>query len=376
MRASAYVRAAGAKGAPGRAQEDTRGWSMARALAEYKRWEWRDKGYSDTKEERWRQMAKERWEKEHEQKEGGNGENTDSGTKDMRAEEAIEDTREETEKGGAQSQRKRAREAQQGSEDDEERSRRQRGAQEQREWGEQDGGLSGSHEVADKQRNRHEGLRSEEQSRQEQSESEPTQAAGAETARTQQRAEREQDDGSNSRKRKGKEKMNTHQMKQMDAQQSKATTPASSDEEAEEDEQRRRRQREHEDGRSQPNVHEETPQTVQEGDGTATPEDIEAHEKTRARAELFVSGGSVTVNESVYARRNPTRGARPQKEAEAKEPVRKKATKGPIFKGTYLQRTGAAGGQLKFMIRLGERAIERMEGTYEKAKPPRRGHER
>ena len=64
------------------------------------------------------------------------------------------------------------------------------------------------------------------------------------------------------------------------------------------------------------------------------------------------------------------------KEAEAKEPVRKEATKGPIFKGTYLQRTGAAGGQLKFMIRLGERAIERMVGTYEKAKTPRQGHER
>ena len=39
---------------------------MARALAEYKRWEWRGKGYSDTKEERWRQMARERWEKEAE----------------------------------------------------------------------------------------------------------------------------------------------------------------------------------------------------------------------------------------------------------------------------------------------------------------------
>ena len=45
-------------------------------------------------------------------------------------------------------------------------------------------------------------------------------------------------------------------------------------------------------------------------------------------------------------------------------------------KGAYLQRTGAAGGQLKLMIRLGERAIERMEGTYENAKPPKRGHER
>ena len=97
---------------------------MARALAEYKRWEWRGKGYSDTKEERWRQMAKERWEKEYEQKEGGNGENTDSETKDMRVEEAIEDTREETERGEVQSQRKRVREAQKESEDDEERSRR------------------------------------------------------------------------------------------------------------------------------------------------------------------------------------------------------------------------------------------------------------
>ena len=65
-----------------------------------------------------------------------------------------------------------------------------------------------------------------------------------------------------------------------------------------------------------------------------------------------------------------------KEEAETKKPTRRKATKGPIFKGTYLQRIGAAGGQLKLMIRLGERAIERMEGTYENAKPPKRGHER
>ena len=66
-----------------------------------------------------------------------------------------------------------------------------------------------------------------------------------------------------------------------------------------------------------------------------------------------------------------TRGASAKRSRGEVKPVRKKATKGPIFKGTYLQRMGAAGGQLKFMIRLGERAIERMEGTYEKAKPPR-----
>ena len=116
-----------------------------------------------------------------------------------------------------------------------------------------------------------------------------------------------------------------------------------------------------------------TPQTTQEDASPATSEDNNTHEVTRIQA---VSSGGVTVNEGVCVRKNPTRGARPQREAEAKKPVRKKATKGPIFKGTYLQRMGAAGGQLKFMIRLGERAIERMEGTYEKAKPPRQGHER
>ena len=69
------------KGRRGRAQEDTRGWSMARALAEFKRWEWRGKGYSNTKEERWRQMARERWEKEAEREEGANREDIDRGHK-------------------------------------------------------------------------------------------------------------------------------------------------------------------------------------------------------------------------------------------------------------------------------------------------------
>ena len=45
-----------------------------RALAEYKRWEWRGKGYSDKNEERWRQMARERWDKEAGQREEGKDE--------------------------------------------------------------------------------------------------------------------------------------------------------------------------------------------------------------------------------------------------------------------------------------------------------------
>jgi len=125
----------------------------------------------------------------------------------------------------------------------------------------------------------------------------------------------------------------------MDEQQTRATRTASSDEEEETDERRRRKQRGHEDSHNQPNVQRKAPQATQEDDGSATPEDIEPHEMARIQA---VSSGGVTVNESVCVRKNPTRGARPQREAEAKKPVRKKATKGPIFKGTYLQRMGAA----------------------------------
>jgi len=328
------------KGRKGRTQEDMRGWSMARALAEYKRWEWRGKGYSDTKEERWRQMARERWEKEAEREEGANREDTGRGAQDMSVDENTASVREETGRDEEQNQRKRGREAQQEREDGEERSSRQRGDHEHRRREEQDGSLHGGHEPADEQRNRHEELRSEEQSGQEQSGSEPTQAAGEGTERTQQREERVREDSSTSgRKRKGKEKMNTHQMEQLDAQQSKATKPPSSDEEDEEDERQRRRPRGREDDHDQPNEHQETPRTVHEGDGSETPNDIEAHEMTRIRA---VSGGGVTVNESVCVRKNPTRGARPQGKAETKKPTRRKATKGPIFKGTYLQRTGAA----------------------------------
>jgi len=47
------------RGGRGQEREGPQGWSMARAMAEYKRWEWRSKGYGDTNEERWRQMAKE-----------------------------------------------------------------------------------------------------------------------------------------------------------------------------------------------------------------------------------------------------------------------------------------------------------------------------
>ena len=90
----------------------------------------------------------------------------------------------------------------------------------------------------------------------------------------------------------------------------------------------------------------------------------------------YLQDGGVTVNASVFVRRNPSRKARPQERKEATKPGRARVTKGPIFKGTYMPKAGARGGELKYMIRLGKRVIERMENTYEAARPPRKGNER
>ena len=80
----------------------------------------------------------------------------------------------------------------------------------------------------------------------------------------------------------------------------------------------------------------------------------------------------------VCVRRNPSRRAHPQEKEEAKKPRKGKIAKGPIFKGTYMYmpKEGARGGGLKYMIRLGGRAIERMENTYEKTRPLKKGSER
>ena len=75
--------------------------------------------------------------------------------------------------------------------------------------------------------------------------------------------------------------------------------------------------------------------------------------------------------------KEPDARSAPARKSRDEETDTEKGDKGAdIQRDVYLQRTGAAGGQLKLMIRLGERAIERMEGTYENAKPPKRGHER
>ena len=98
------------------------------------------------------------------------------------------------------------------------------------------------------------------------------------------------------------------------------------------------------------------------------------HEQKRVASPI--QDGGVTVNASVFVRRNPSRTARPQERKEATKPRRARVTKGPIFKGTYMPKAGARGGELKYMIRLGKRVIERMENTYEAARPPRKGNER
>ena len=84
------------RGGRGQEREGSRGWSMARAIAEYKRWEWRSRGYSDKNEERWRQMAKERWEKEVGKKGGEEADDEDDKTRDKGMGETERYTQENT----------------------------------------------------------------------------------------------------------------------------------------------------------------------------------------------------------------------------------------------------------------------------------------
>jgi hypothetical protein len=356
-------------------RERPQGWSVARAMAEYKRWEWRSKGYSDNKEERWRQIAKERWEKEarKKEKEGGNDADEEARGIDTGGTEGC--IQEETEKSGAHHRGKRTtgtrhEDGNRGGHD-----KRQRGTDEQNEQRGQGGGLDGDRQ-ADTQRSWLGEPRSEEQSRQQQSGSEPTRAEGKETQETQQRDEQEQDaSSSSSRKRKGKERMSTHQMEQMVEQQTTATNIGSSDEESPDDRRHKRRQREHGDEHDQPHGSSGTSQTTQQ-DGTG-PMDAASIEFTHEQKRFpYLQDGGVTVNASVCLRKNPARRARPKAKEETKRPERERATKGPIFKGTYMPKMGTKGGGLKYMIRLGGRAIERMEKTYETARPPRKGNER
>ena len=147
----------------------------------------------------------------------------------------------------------------------------------------------------------------------------------------------------------------------------------SSDEEERMVERRRRRQRGSGGSHDQPQESHETPRTTQED----SPRNAESTEETHGAARIqTLSAGGVTVNASVYVRKNPARRARPQEKQEAKKPGKARITKGPIFKGTYMPKAGARGGGLKYMIRLGKRAIERMENTYEKTRPPKKGNER
>ena len=128
-----------------------------------------------------------------------------------------------------------------------------------------------------------------------------------------------------------RQRQQREEKREMDVQQSTATRPVSSDDEDAEDNQRRRRQRGHGKDHNQSNVNHVTPQTTQEDASPATSEDKETHEMTGGR-ELdeiqAVSGGGVTVNERVYVRKNPARGARPQREAESKKPVAEKGNEG------------------------------------------------
>ena len=195
---------------------------------------------------------------------------------------------------------------------------------------------------------------------------EPTQDEGEGAYRTQQRDEEEEQSGSSKRKR-GKQKMDPHQQSQWDERQKAATAPASSDEEDGAMQQSRKQQREYgEDHDRQPRSHGEA-RTSPTAPANSTHELIGGVEN--------LSGG-VAVKESVFLRRNPPRRARPGGNEKEKKPARKQATKRPVWKGTYMAKTQAKGGALKYMIRLGRRTIERMENTYEATRPPKRGHER
>jgi hypothetical protein len=423
------------RGGRGQEGEGSRGWSMARAIAEYKRWEWRSRGYSDKNEERWRQMMKERWEKEAGKKGGEEADDEDDKTRDKGTGETERYTQEKTEKSGTQSQGKRATETQHEDVGREDHSKRQRGAEEsdeqsrrdgeaggerqkhtrQRDWPEEpriveqnrhgqsgmeptraeggdtqgtrqrnereqdgssnrrDGEAGGERQKHTRQRDWHEELRSEEQNRHRQRGMEPMRAEEEDTQGTQQRNEREQDGSSTGRKRKGKERLSTHQLEQMVEQPTSLNGMDSSEEEERMVERRRRRQRGSGGSNDQPQESHGTPRTTQE-DGPKNAESIAWNSPCKDNSDL--SAGGVTVNAGVYVRKNPARRARPQEKPEAKKPGRARTAKGPIFKGTYMPKAGARGGGLKYMIRLGKRAIERMENTYEKTRPPKQGNER
>ena len=168
--------------------------------------------------------------------------------------------------------------------------------------------------------------------------------------------------------------MSTHQLEQLVEQPTSVSELSSSDEDEQEAERRRRRQRGSGGSHDQPLESHKTPQTTQEDSPTNAESMGETHELTRFQS--FSVKEDVTVNASVFVRRNPSRKARPQERKEAMKPGRARVTKGPIFKGTYMPKAGARGGGLKYMIRLGKRVIERMENTYEAARPPRKGNER
>jgi hypothetical protein len=129
------------------------------------------------------------------------------------------------------------------------------------------------------------------------------------------------------------------------------TNIGSSDEESPDDRRHKRRQREHGDDHDQPHGSSGTSQTTQDGTSPMDAASIElTHEQKRF---LDPQDGGVTVNASVCLRKNPARRARPKAKEETKRPERERATKGPIFKGTYMPKIGTKGGGLKYMIRLG-----------------------
>ena len=47
----------------------------------------------------------------------------------------------------------------------------------------------------------------------------------------------------------------------------------------------------------------------------------------------------------VYVRKNPPRRAHPQEREETEKPRKRKITKGPVFKGTYMPKAGARAGE-------------------------------
>jgi hypothetical protein len=360
------------RGSKKHAQEGPQGWSIARALAEHKRWEWRGKGYSDKNEERWRQIARERWEKEEGQREEDidNADEVPEGVSTGEKEE--EHMQGDTEAVEAQNQRKRTREEHHEDENSDGHGMRQRRGNGQSEQDETRSEQNSEHGAAAREERQHtEEERDGEHAREEQRGTEPMQEASGGTHRATQRKSEEETSHSNKRKR-GKQKMNPQQQRLWDAQQREPNAPNSSDDEDGVVQQHREQQREH-DGDDKQTQQSREKQTREDASPTAQSIEVDiAHE-------LRENSGGVAVNVSVFVRRNPTRGARPkekEKTTKTNKPARKQPTKGPIFKGTYMMKMGAKGGGLKYMIRLGERTIEIMENTYEATRPPKRGHER